>query len=126
MLLKLILKIWPAITPILIYFFWILAKRIARNLAMKAANKVANKIIDGEFVEVNNKGKKIKEEDNVGDFSLQNKHFIITLYLSFFVAIICFLFFALQVPKMEKGVKYIPPHMKNGKVISGKIVEIEK
>lgn len=121
-MLKLLLKIWPAITPILIYFFWIMAKRIARNLAIKKVNK----IIDGEFFEVNDKGEKIKkaEEKPVGDFSLKNRHFIITLYLSFFIAILCFLFFAIRVPKVEHG-KYVPPHMENGKVIPGKVIEIE-
>ncbi|MFT6332083.1 MAG: hypothetical protein ACJAW3_000408 [Lentimonas sp.] len=125
MILKLILKLWPAITPILIYFFWIIAKRIAQHLAMKVLQKGARKIIDGEFFEVKKGEKKDeKEEEKIGDFSLQNRHFIIVLYLSFVAAIFCFLFFALQTPRMQENVKYIPPHMENGKVIQGKVIEI--
>jgi hypothetical protein len=123
MIIKLLLKIWPATTPILVYFLWILAKGIARKIIMRSLNKKANRIIDGVFEEVDKEQKNSPEEEKkIGDFSLQNRQFIVVLYLSIFVAIICFLFFALNTPKIEAG-EYVPARIENGKIIPAKIIK---
>ncbi|MFT6077120.1 MAG: hypothetical protein ACJA02_000489 [Myxococcota bacterium] len=122
MIIKLLLKIWPAITPILIYFLWTLAKGIARKMIMRNLNKKANKIIDGVFEEVDKDQKdNVDKEEKVGDFSLQNRQFILVLYISIFVAIICFLFFALNSPQIDEG-KYVPAHIENGKIMPARII----
>ncbi|MFT5703017.1 MAG: type IV secretory pathway TrbL component [Rickettsiales bacterium] len=116
MLLKLILKIWPALTPILIYFFWVLAKAFARKMLLKALNQKSDKIIEATYSEDR------KESEEMGDFSLKNKKFIAVIYLSFFIAIICFLFFAISVPKIEEG-QYVPAYIEDGKIIPAKIIK---
>ncbi|MFT6106038.1 MAG: hypothetical protein ACJA0S_000971 [Rickettsiales bacterium] len=123
MIIKLLLKIWPAITPILIYSLWLLAKGIARKIIMRSLDKKANKIIDGVFEEVNKEQKgDVKEEKVIGDFSLENRQFILVLYVSIFIAIICFLFFALNSPKIAEG-QYVPAHIENGKIMPARIIE---
>lgn len=118
MILKLLLKIWPALTPILLYCLWILVQVIARKIKRKSG-----KIIDATYEEVGVNQKMDGDiKKKVGDFSLHNKQFIMVLYLSFFVAIICFLFFAIRVPKIEEG-KYVPAHIKGGIVVPGKIIK---
>ncbi len=122
MIIKLLLKIWPALTPILIYCLWILAQKIAYRILTKKAGR----IINATYQEVNpnrsNQKEDNKETQKVSHFSLQNRQFIIVLYLSFFIAIVCFLFFAIRVPRIEGG-KYIPAHMENGKIIPSKITK---
>lgn len=119
MILKFLLKIWPALLPILIYCLWILVQKIIYKFFAKKAGK----IIDATYEEVNNKEeKKQNPTDKAGNFSLHNRQFIMILYLSFFIAIICFLFFAIRVPKIENG-KYVPAHIENGKIIPGEIIK---
>jgi hypothetical protein len=122
MILKLLLKIWPALTPIIIYCLWILAQKIAYKIIAKKISK-AGKIINATYSEVNKDEENSKNtEESIGNFSLQNRKFIMVLYSSFFIAIICFLFFAIRVPKIENG-KYVPAYMEDGKVVPGKIVK---
>ncbi len=121
-MIKLLLKIWPALTPIIIYFLWILAQKLAYKIIARKIAKKAGRIIDATYQEVNPNNTQDNKKGKVGDFSLQNRQFIMVLYLSLFIAIICFLFFAIRVPKIEKG-EYVPAHMENGKVLPGRIVE---
>jgi hypothetical protein len=119
MILKILIELLPALLPILVYCLWLFVRSIARKMIIRSLDKKANKIIDATYEEV----KKESETDKIiGDFSLQNRQFITVIYLSFFIAIICFLFFAIRVPQIEKG-KYVPAYMEDGKVIPGKIVE---
>ena len=69
MLIKILLKIWPALTPILLYAIWqLLIKKIInrlfhKNYCAKNNNSQSNneeKIIEGEFAEV----KKNQENKN--------------------------------------------------------------
>lgn len=83
MLLKLLLKIWPALIPIILYVIWILFFK------KKARESSKTKIIDGEFREINEGPK------SNNDFSLKDPKFIATVYLSLITAIICFLIFAI-------------------------------
>ncbi len=107
MLIKILLKIWPAITPILLYAIWqiflkkLINRLFRKNYCAKNNNSQSNneeKIIEGEFFDVNNKGRdskdaKIKAEDDNKMFSLNNKNFVIILYLSLILAIICVISF---------------------------------
>lgn len=125
MLLKLLLKIWPALLPIAIYCLWILVRLIVRKIAQKKAGK----IIDGVFSEVKKDEKLAQNQsyetkDRVGDFSLHNRKFILVLYSTLFIAIICFLFFAIRVPRIVEG-EYIPAHIENGKIIPAEIIKKE-
>ncbi len=98
MILKLLLKIWPALIPILLYIFWIIIKRMIKNHFRKKS------YIEGEFMEVKNYEKdmtshksRVITNDNkqiIGDFSLRNPKFIIIVYLSLSLIIISLIFFA--------------------------------
>jgi hypothetical protein len=94
MLIKLLLKLWPAITPILLYAFW---------------NVVINKILQKIFTkksDIEGKLDKKTGEKTVGQkstsnnieklspFSLKNRYFVITLYVSFTFAIISLIYTA--------------------------------
>ena len=128
MIIKFLLKIWPALLPILVYFLSIILQKVIRNIFKKKAGKKIGKIINATYHEVKSKNEIQNEEDlnkanyKIGNFSLQNQYFIMVLYLSFFISIMCFLFFAIRPPKIEEG-RYIPAHIKDGKVIPWKIID---
>lgn len=88
MFLKLLLKIWPALTPIILYIFWtfiiegILIKKLLKKSSIIATSKRKNK--DKEEYVIN----------EVGTFSLQNKKFVIVLYISLILGIATMLNFA--------------------------------
>jgi len=109
MILRFLLKIWPAWTVIFIYLFWVF---IIERIILKKLRKA--KIIDGEFEEINS--------NKSGPFSLKNRGFLFTLYLSLIALIISFLFLAVHTPHIENG-NYVPAKIKDGKIIPGKIVE---
>lgn len=91
-MLKLLLKIFPALTPIIFYFIWIyvIEKFIIKKLIKK------NKIIEAEK-EIGSKSteKKFKTK-KVGNFSLQNQNFVKILYLTLIIAIFNFVFLAIS------------------------------
>ncbi len=91
-----------------------MALKASKKASEKASEKASGsgKIIDAIYNEKNK---------SFGDFSLQNRQFIMTLYLSFFLALICFLFFAIRVPRVEKG-EYIPAHIEEGKIVPARII----
>ncbi len=119
MILKILIELLPAFLPIIIYCLWLLARSIARKMIIRSLEKQAGKIINATYEEVK---KEPKSDPIISNFSLQNRQFIIVLYLSFFIAIICFLFFAIRVPKIEKG-QYVPARIEDGKIMPGKIIE---
>ena len=108
MLIKILLKIWPALTPILLYTIWqlfikkIINRLFRKNYCAKNNNSQSNneeKIIEGEFAEVkknqesqNFSAKKNDEEPNK-IFSLNNQNFVRILYLSLILAIACVISF---------------------------------
>ena len=108
MLIKILLKIWPAITPILLYAIWqlfikkIINRIFGKNYCAKNNNSQSNneeKIIEGEFAEVkknqesqNFSAKKNDEKPNK-IFSLNNQNFVRILYLSLILAIACVISF---------------------------------
>ena len=104
MLIKILLKIWPAITPILLYAIWrlfikkIINRIFRKNYCVKNNNSQSNneeKIIEGEFVEVGDKKTDEKfESKSEKIFSLENKNFVIILYVSLILAIACIISFA--------------------------------
>jgi len=94
---KILLKIWPALTPILIYAIYQLFLKKLLNKIYKSKNNFnqsnSTKIIDAEIEEVvGQKNTETKNSTNI--FSLRNKNFIIILYLSLILAIVAVLSFA--------------------------------
>ncbi|MFT4718470.1 MAG: hypothetical protein ACI9IL_000802 [Rickettsiales bacterium] len=87
MILKILLKIWPALTPIAIYFFWVIVKRVLSKLLQK------KDYITTDYKDLN---KSDSKHNNIPPYSLRNKQFIFVIYLSLIFLIISFLSFALQ------------------------------
>ncbi|MDA7705150.1 hypothetical protein N8772_01555 [Rickettsiales bacterium] len=87
MILKILLKIWPALTPIFLYIIW---NFIVAKIIMRFSNK--KDYIDANYQNLNDKAKK----DDISLYSLKNKKFIFVIYLSLIFLIISFLSFALQ------------------------------
>jgi len=79
-MLKLLLKLWPALLPIVIYFFWVfvIEKLVLQKIFCKKADIEGEKLVGEGSTEI----KKIKV------FSLQNQRFVTVLYSSLVVAII--------------------------------------
>jgi hypothetical protein len=114
MLIKILSKIWPALTPILIYILWQYALKRLVNKAMKTNHDKKNhklqsdfsdKIIDGEAEEVigskvsegvhkQGQGNSTSQNQQVGIFSLANKNFVVVLYISLIIAIISLIILA--------------------------------
>lgn len=91
MLLKLLLKIWPSLIPILSYMLWVI---IVENIILKRLMR-KKETIEGKLV---GEGTTKKENvQKVSKFSLQNRYFIIVLYLSMILAIGTFISFAFSV-----------------------------
>ena len=105
---KILLKIWPALTPILLYTIWqffikrIINRILRKNYCAKNNNSQSNneeKIIEGEFADIDknqesqNFSAKQNDEEPNKIFSLNNKNFVIILYLSLILAIACVISF---------------------------------
>jgi hypothetical protein len=77
---KLLLMLWPALLPIIIYFFWVfvIEKLFLQNFFCKKTDIEGEKLVGEGSTEI----KKIKV------FSLQNQRFIAVLYSSLIVAIV--------------------------------------
>ena len=92
MLIKILLKIWPALVPIAIYIVWnLIIKKIIFKLKQK------NKIIEGEKII----GEKSSARDNLQYdfeskklFNFRNTNFMITLYFSLIMMILCLIILA--------------------------------
>lgn len=93
MILKILLKLWPALIPILLYLLWIwLSKKLNKK-----------SYIEAEFQEIKKDDKKSQETtqnsanyQKIGDFSLKNTIFIAVIYSSLVITILSFLFFAIS------------------------------
>jgi hypothetical protein len=85
MLLKLLIKIWPALTPIFLYIFWVIIRRIIFKLLNK------KNYINANYSDLDNDNPK----NTISPYSLKNKQFIFVIYLSLIFLIISFLSFAL-------------------------------
>jgi uncharacterized ion transporter superfamily protein YfcC len=84
-MIKFLIKIWPAFIPIIIYFLWI-------KLAKKSPKKTD--FIEAQYKVVNEN--KSEESPKKSQFSLDNGHFIIVLYLTFIIAILTLVMTALK------------------------------
>lgn len=78
-MLKFLLKIWPAFLPIIIYILWII---LIENFLIKKIIRRKD-YIEGEKIV----GEKATKQETK-HFSLKNRRFVATLYVSFFIAII--------------------------------------
>ena len=92
MILKILLKLWPALIPILLYILWVwLSKKLKQK-----------DYIDADFQEVKDDKKSNKDSTRkaknrqIGAFSLRNTIFIAVIYLSLILTILSFLFFAIS------------------------------
>jgi len=79
-MLRIILKLWPALLPVAIYCFWILVVR--RFLLQKILRK-KNEIKGEKLV-----GESSTSQEKPMAFSLQNRGFVAILYFSFVLAIL--------------------------------------
>jgi hypothetical protein len=109
-MLKLIIKFFPALIPLVTYFIWVLflreivlLKKARKNVKEKKQQKIIN--MDNKYSVIN------------------DRNFIISVILSFTILIAMFIFLAFS--SMEtKGDKYIPAKYENGKIIPAqKILE---
>lgn len=80
MLIKFFLKIWPALIPITVYVFWVFVidRFLIGKILKKKTQFEAEKIV----------GEKSTEIKTPGIFSLQNRCFVIILYMSLVLAIL--------------------------------------
>jgi hypothetical protein len=108
MIIRFILKLWPAFTPILFYLFWVLV--IERFVIKRILKKKT--IIEGEKVV----GEKSTAAKKISNFSLENRRFVIVLYLSFLIAIASLIITALSSPVKDFS-SYTPAQYKDGKII---------
>lgn len=105
---RFILKLWPALTPILFYLIWVFV--IERIVLKKLLNK--SDVIEGEKIV----GEKSTKARKISHFSLENRKFITVLYLSVIIAIFTMILSALLKPNKDTS-SYIPASYKDGKII---------
>lgn len=77
---RIVLKLWPALLPLIIYFLWVLV--IERFLFKKFWRKKTE--INGE--KIVGEGSTIEEKSK--PFSLHNQRFVVILYVSLILAIL--------------------------------------
>jgi hypothetical protein len=85
-MLKLLLKIWPAFTPIIVYILWVF---VVEGLILKKILK-KEEIIEGEKVVGEKTTQKIAENPvkKAGKFSLKNRCFVTIVYMTLVLAIL--------------------------------------
>lgn len=92
MLIKILLKIWPALLPIALYIIWQL---VIKKIIFKI--KERSKIINGEKI-IGEKSSEKSEINNSGNlkkiFNFNDRNFIITLYISLILMIASLIFLA--------------------------------
>ena len=109
---RFILKLWPALTPILFYLIWVF---VIERLILKKLLKKSD-IIEGEKII----GEKSTNVRKLSPFSLENRKFMVVLYLSIIFAIITLIISALSSPNKDTA-SYVPASYKDGKIIPPKI-----
>lgn len=98
MLLKFLLKIWPSLIPIFVYIFWvyviegifikkILKRTKKKHESLKDEFKFVGEKSTSQDLEENN-DEKILDSNEVGKFSLNNRCFMIMVYMSLILAIL--------------------------------------
>ncbi len=92
MLIKILLKIWPALLPIALYIIW---RLVIKKIIFKI--KERSKIINGEKI-IGEKSSEKSEINNSGNlkkiFNFNDCNFIITLYISLILMIASLIFLA--------------------------------
>lgn len=111
MLIKLIVKLWPSFIPVISYLFWVF---IIEGIVLKKLLRKKD-VIKGEKIV----GEKTTKAKKISRFSLNNRHFVIIVYLSLILAIVSLIFSAFSEPKNNKT--YIPASYENGKIIPSTI-----
>ncbi len=81
-MLKLLLKIWPAFIPIIVYIFWVY---VVEGVVLKK-----EKIIEGEKIVGEKTTQKPAENpaEKAGKFSLKNRCFVTIVYMTLVLAIL--------------------------------------
>lgn len=105
-MIKILLKLWPALTPIFAYIIWVYVIKgiILRKIYQRVRKD--EKVIDGDFKVVGenstntnssaNSSAESKQKQTVRDFSLENKVFLFCLYAGLIVMIISLILTALS------------------------------
>ncbi len=91
-MIRLILKIWPALLPITLYLLWVFvfSKLISRIFRKKD-------YIDANFDIIDEKtGQKTEKNAKIGRFSLENRVFVAVLYVSLLMMIFSLILLALK------------------------------
>jgi hypothetical protein len=85
-MLKLLLKIWPAFIPIIVYIFWVY---VVEGVVLKKFLK-KEKIIEGEKIVGEKTTQKPAENpaEKAGKFSLKNRCFVTIVYMTLVLAIL--------------------------------------
>ena len=111
MLMKILLKIWPALTPIFIYICWqLFLKKLVNKIFRSKADLNQHNIGDGERVieaefcksdqdlktdSLKNLSNKKQKSGKEQIFSLSNKNFVIIIYINLIAGVLCIISFAL-------------------------------
>lgn len=91
-MIRLFLKIWPALLPIILYLLWVF---VFRKLIIRIFRK--KDYIDADYDIIDEKtGKKKEKNDGIGRFSLQNRVFVVVLYASLLMTIFSLIFLAFK------------------------------
>ena len=98
MLVKILLKIWPAITPIILYCLWVFISTIIIGKVRKCALKVVNQeekaknsdYIDGKYKIVGEES--AKKAQFRSKLSFSNKNFLLSIYLGLIILIFTLIF----------------------------------
>lgn len=101
MIIKILLKIWPALIPILTYLFWVLVvEKIVTRISARQKN-----FVRGQYKIVGQKSSSKPDspgydegtqQEKIGKFSLKNKSFITLLYVSFLLVIFSLIYKAIS------------------------------
>lgn len=98
MLIKILLKIWPAITPIILYFLWVFVSTIIIGKIRRYASGVVNQeskakksdYIDGKYKVVEEKP--AQKTGFRSKMSFSNKNFVFSLYLGLIILVLTLIF----------------------------------
>jgi len=88
MIVKILLKIWPALIPITIYLLWVFV--ISKFLKKISERK---KLIEGKKIVGE---KSTSSSMKISYFSLKNRNFILVLYFSLIAVILSLILFAIE------------------------------
>ncbi len=118
---KFLIKIWPALLPILVYVLWVLViERIIARTFFKKKPEATNSI-DGEYKVVGEGESSSSQDFNHKNhiksrFSITNRDFLIVLYTTLVFAILILIYTAISAPKGDQKT-FVPAKIEDGRII---------